>query len=104
MSKYTQAEALIGGFAVDYVIADKGYDSDAFVTIIKASGARAVIPPRNNRKTLRAYDKDIYKERNLVERMFQKLKQYRRVATRYERLAINYMTMLSLSCILIWLK
>jgi transposase len=47
---------------------------------------------------------DIYKKRNLVEHLFQKLKQFRRVATRYERLAINYLTMLSLASILIWLK
>ncbi|WP_407656510.1 transposase [Methyloglobulus morosus] len=46
----------------------------------------------------------MYKERNLVERLFQKLKEYRRVATRYERLAVNYMTMLSLASVLIWLK
>ncbi|MDD5463345.1 MAG: transposase, partial [Methylococcales bacterium] len=62
------------------------------------------LPPRSYRNISRDYDKDIYKERNLVERLFQKLKQYRRVATRYERLALNYMTMLSLVSILIWLK
>jgi transposase len=54
--------------------------------------------------TARDYDKEIYKERNLVERLFQKLKEYRRVATRYERLVVNYMTMLSLASVLIWLK
>ncbi len=86
------------------MIADKGYDTDAFVETINASGGTPVIPPRNNRKTPRDYDKEIYKERNLVERLFQKLKQFRRVATRYERLALNYITMLSLASILIWLK
>lgn len=104
VSEHTQAEALIAGFSADFVLADKGYDSDAFVEVIKGSGAAAVIPPRSNRKTPRDYDKEIYKERNLVERLFQKLKEYRRVATRYERLVINYMTMLSLACVLIWLK
>jgi transposase len=103
-SEYTQAEALIDGFRADFVLADKGYDSDAFVAAIQNSGATPVIPPKSNRKTPRDYDKDIYKERNLVERLFQKLKEYRRVATRYERLAVNYMTMLSLASILIWLK
>jgi len=103
-SEHTQAEALIEGFDADFVLADKGYDSDAFVETIKASGAIPVIPPRSNRIAPRDYDKDIYKERNLVERLFQKLKQYRRVATRYERLALNYMTMLNLACTLIWLK
>lgn len=104
VSEYTQADALIGGFRADFVIADKGYDSDAFVEAIENGGAIPVIPPRSNRKTPRDYDKDIYKERNLVERLFQQLKEYRRVATRYERLALNYMTMLSLASILIWLK
>jgi hypothetical protein len=81
---------LIEGFRADFVLADKGYDSDAFVDIIKGSGTTPVITPRSNRKTPRDYDKDIYKERNLVERLFQKLKEYRRVATHYERLALNY--------------
>lgn len=103
-SEYTQAEALIDGFHADFVIADKGYDSDAFVAAIESSGASPVIPPRSNRKTPRDYDKDIYKERNLVERLYQQLKEYRRVATRYERLAVNFMTMLNLVIILIWLK
>jgi transposase len=74
------------------------------MAVIKGNGATAVIPPRSNRKTPRDYDKDIYKERNLVERLFQKLKEYRRVANRYERLALNYMTMLNLASTLIWLK
>lgn len=104
MSEYTQAEALIGGFHAGFVLADKGYDSDAFVSAVNGSGATPVIPPKSNRKTPREYDKAIYKERNLVERFFQKLKEYRRVATRYERLAVNYMTMLSLVSIVIWLK
>jgi transposase len=95
---------LVDGFRADFVIADKGYDADTFVEIIQGIGATPVIPPRSNRKAPRVYDKDIYKERNLVERLFQKLKQYRRVATRYERLAVNYMTMLTLVSILIWLK
>jgi transposase len=97
VSEHTQAGALVEGFRADFVLADKGYDSDAFVETIKASGATPVIPPRD-------YDKDVYKERNLVDRLFQKLKEYRRVATRYGRLAVNYMTMLSLVSMLIWLK
>ena len=89
MSEYTEAEALIDGFQAAFVLADKGYDSDAFVEAINNNGAVPVIPPRSNRKVLRDYDKDLYKERNLVERLFQKLKEYRRIATRYERLARN---------------
>ena len=104
VSEYTEAEALIDGFQAAFVLADKGYDSDSFVAAIKNHGAVPVIPPKSNRKVLRDYDKDLYKERNLVERLFQKLKEYRRIATRYERLARNYMTMLNLGSILVWLK
>jgi transposase len=102
-SEYTQANALILGFQTDYIIADKGYDSDSFVDAIHTGGAEAVIPPRCNRKSLRDYDKTLYKERNLVERLFQKLKSYRRIATRYDRLARNYNAMLVLVSAVIWL-
>jgi transposase len=74
-----------------------------FVQIITQAGAVAVIPPRKNRNQPREYDREIYKERNLVERLFQKLKKFRRIATRYERLARNYLAMLYLSASLIWL-
>jgi transposase len=103
-SDYQKADDLITGFQADYVIADKGYDSDAFVLTINSIGAEAVIPPRSNRKEIRLYDEELYKERNLVERYFQKLKHYRRVATRYERLGINYSAMLALVSTVIWLK
>ncbi len=103
-SEYGQANALIDGFKTDYVVADRGYDSDEFIETIGLSGATAVIPPRSHRKTPRQYDKHIYKERNLVERFFQKIKNFRRIATRYERLAQNYLSMLQLVATVIWLK
>ena len=102
-SEYGQAELLIEGFQADYILADKGYDSDHFVSIIIDSGATPVIPSRKNRKQVRDYDRDLYKERNLVERLFQKLKHFRRIATRYERLARNYQAMLHLVAAVIWL-
>ncbi len=102
-SEYGQAEALLNGFTPDQVLADKGYDSDAFVESIQRVGAEAVIPSRKNRQQPRPLDRHIYKDRNLVERFFQKLKQFRRVATRYERLAKNYQSMLSLVSAVIWL-
>jgi transposase len=102
-SEYGQANALIEDFDADFVLADKGYDSNELVEKIKASGAVPVIPPRKNRKESREYDKELYKERNLVERLFQKLKHYRRVATRYERLGRNYMAMLFLASSIVWL-
>ena len=63
-SEYGQSKALIGGWVADYVLADKGYDSDAFIEAI------AVIPPRCHRQALREYDRELYKERNVVERFF----------------------------------
>jgi transposase len=102
-SEYEQANAMITGFQASFVLADKGYDSDNFIEAIEDGGAKAVIPPRKNRIEKRDYDKTIYKERNFVERLFQKLKHYRRIATRYERLARNYMSMLSLVATIIWL-
>ena len=91
------------GFQADYVLADKGYDSDHFVGVILENGTIPVIPSRRNRKEPRDYDKELYKERNLVERLFQKLKHYRRIETRYERLARNYQAMLCLVSTVIWL-
>jgi len=103
-SEYAQAEALIAGFEANYVLADKGYDSDAFVATITASQAIPVIPSKMNRKVPRDFDRMLYKERNRVERFFQKLKHFRRIATRYERLARNYQAMLSLASTVIWLS
>jgi transposase len=103
-SEIKQADALIEGYNADYVIADKGYDADSFVLAIESSHAIAVIPPRRNRNTAREYDAYLYQERNLVERVFQKLKNYRRIATRYERLAITYQAMLCLVATVIWLN
>lgn len=64
-------------------MADKAYDSDNILAKIKDIGATAVIPPKSNRTVQREYDKDYYKERNLVERFFCRLKQFRGIATRY---------------------
>ena len=103
-SEYTQAEALIEGFEAGYVLADKGYDSDQFVSVIEKNHAVPVIPSKKNRKVPRDFDKVLYQERNAVERFFQKLKNFRRIATRYERLARNYLAMLSLVSTVIWLN
>ena len=98
-----EAAALIEGIKAQSVIADKGYDANTFVDNIEAQGAQAVIPPRSNRLTQRAYDRHLYKDRNLVERFFCRLKQFRRIATRYEKLAQNFMSMISLASAYIWL-
>ena len=103
-SEYGQARPLVEGFNPEFVLADKGYDSDNFISKVTDCGACPVIPPRKNRLVLRDYDRELYKERNLVERLFQKLKHFRRIATRYERLARNYQSMLNLVSALIWLS
>lgn len=84
-----QAEALIEGFACEKVLADKGYDSDKFREVIASKGAEAVIPPKRSRKELIPYDKDVYQDRNLVERFFNKIKNFRRIATRYDKTALS---------------
>lgn len=99
----TQAHTLIAGLHPQAVVGDKGYDADALVTLIHAAGAKAVIPPRNNRHEQRDYDRHVYKDRNLVERFFNRLKQFRRIATRYEKLANNFISLLNLVCAYIWL-
>ena len=85
------------------VIADKGYDSDAILELVGSYGALAVIPPTRSRKVRRRYDKALYKERNHVERFFCRIKQYRGLATRYEKTAASYLAMLHLACLRLWL-
>ena len=74
----TQAPTLIRGYTCQYIIADAAYDSDALRETIVAQGAVAVIRPRKNRVEDRPYDKEVYKRRNVIERFFHRLKQYRR--------------------------
>ena len=99
-----QAEALIEGFDFDKLIADKGYDSDKFRAVIVAAGGEAVIPSTASRSQAIRYDKHTYKERNLVERFFCWIKQFRRIATRYEKTATSFAAMLHLAAALAWLS
>jgi putative transposase len=98
------AHTLIEGLVADAAIADKGYDADHLHAKIAETGAEIVIPPKQNRKVQRPYDADLYKERNLIERFFNKLKQFRRVATRYDKVLANFMGFVKLAAIAIWLK
>jgi transposase len=98
-----QGEALIKGHDAEAVIADKGYDGDDFVAAIEASGAEPVIPPKKNRIFKRDYDKHLYKERNLAERFINRIKQYRRVATRYEKTARNFLAFVQVAAIMVLL-
>jgi len=73
------------------LIADKVCDRDAFLALIAQMGAQAVIPPKSNRIEQRQYDENLYADRNKIERFYNKAKQYRRLATRYEKTARNYL-------------
>jgi transposase len=98
-----QGKALIRGHDSKAVIADKGYDGDDFVAAIEASGAAVVIPPKKNRIFKREYDRHLYKERNLAERFINRIKQYRRVATRYEKTARNFLGFVHVAAIMVLL-
>lgn len=99
-----QASEMIAGFKPDYVLADRAYDADRFMDQIYEAGAQPVIPPRRHRRYQHPYDRSLYKERNQIERMFAKLKEFRRVATRYDKLLANFMGFVKIAAIQIWLK
>ena len=96
-----QAPALIAGYSPTYVIADTAYDSDPLRAKIDDQNAIAVIRPRRNRLEDRPYDQEVYKLRNIIERFFHRLKQYRRVATRYDKYASRYLGFVYFATILI---
>ena len=89
---------------VEITIADKGYDSEPFVKLLQGKGIEAVIPSRQNRKSPRDYDKHWYKMRNMVERTFNWLKRYRRIATRYEKTGQNFLGFFQLGCVMMLLR
>jgi transposase len=84
------------------LVADKCYDSQALREWLEARGTKAVIPPRANRKNQYDYDKAIYRQRNVIERMFCRLKDWRRIATRFDRNVKNFMSAIALAAIVIW--
>ena len=97
------AANLIDHFPAQAVVADKGYDADHFVAKVEASGAKAVIPPRSNRTTQRSFDRHLYQDRNLIERFFARIKHFRRIATRYDKLATSFLSFVHLACTFVWL-
>ena len=99
----TQSDKLIAGLEGEYVIADKGYDSNKFVELIESMGMEAVIPPRSNRKSPRAYDAELYRERNIVERFIHKIKNYRRIACRFDKLSLRYLGFLQFVSAFMWI-
>jgi len=100
----TQAYVLIEGVKATYALMDKAYDADRLIEQLKQQGIIPVIPPKSNRKEIREYDKHIYKERNLIECFIGKLKQFRRVFSRFEKWAKNYMYFVRFAAALIWLR
>ena len=100
----TQADDLIAAFDFERVIADRSYDADEFLSRIAENEAEAVIPPRKSRKEQREYDHHLYKERHLIERFFNKIKHYRRLFSRLEKLDQRHLGFLSFAGALIWLR
>ena len=87
-----------------FAIMDKGYDSDPIRVYVNQLGGVAVIALNSSRSIKPAFDQHLYRERHRIENLFAKLKAFRRIATRYEKLHSTFAAMLSLSCLLIWLK
>lgn len=81
---------------------DKAYDSDAVCKQIEAQGGQAVIPSKSNRKLQRVIDTEAYKRRNIIERFFCRIKQFRRIATRYDKLAMRYASFVLIASALVW--
>lgn len=98
-----QAIPLLKNQKASFVIGDKGYDSNEIVQSIELMGAVAVIPSRACRKNSRDHDAYIYKERNIIERLFQRLKNFRKIAMRYEKIKQNFEGLIYLASIMLWL-
>lgn len=99
----TQAEALLAGLPAGCVIADKGYDVERLVLGLEARGVTVCIPPRSN-SPQRPWSKTLYRERNVVERAIARLKQYRRIATRYDKTVRSYEAFTHLAACALWLN
>ena len=98
------AKALLDGFDAGAVLADRAYDNNDLRAFIASIGAEAVIPSTRSRKTPIAHDRIAYRDRNRIERCFNKLKHFRRFATRYDRRAIHYLAFIHLAAAILWLR
>ncbi len=99
-----QAIALISGFFARHFLADRGYDSNEILTQAALQGMSPVISPKRNREEQRAYDKELYKARHLVENAFLHLKQWRGIATRYAKNAASFLAAIHIRCIFLWVS
>jgi len=102
--KAAVAELLAAHPAPGDVVADRGYDARAVLDLIAARGGRGHIPTQRDRKVQRTVDPALYRQRNLVERFFNKLKNFRAIATRYEKSARNYLAAILTACSRLWLR
>jgi putative transposase len=103
VSDYQGARALIPHFpAAKHLLADRGYDADWFRSDLQNKGIEPCIPPKKNRRTQHHYDKMLYRQRHKVENMFGKLKDWRRIATRYDRCAHTFFSAILIAAIVIW--
>ena len=100
----TQAPDLIAEFDFEHLIADRSYDSDDFLDLVRAHEAQPVIPPRANRHLQRDYDRHLYRERHLIECFVNKIKRYRRIFSRFDKLDTAYLGFLCFVGALIWLR
>lgn len=99
------ADVLLEDIEAPMLLANKGYDADERVIgRLEGQGKTAVIPPKKNRKQPREYDKELYKERHRIENFFAKLKQYRGIATRYDKLAESFLGGIYLAATIVWLN
>jgi transposase len=104
-SDKTVAPLLIEGLKPDRdLVADRGYDARAIVDLVERQGGRAHIPTCRDRKIQRSVDRELYRQRNLVERFFNKLKHFRRIATRYDKTARNFLAATLLAATRLWLR
>jgi len=104
-SDKTTFPTLIDGLPLAHdVVADRGFFARAIIEQIEANGAKAHIPSQSNVRIRRVVDPDIYRQRNLIERFFCKLKHFRRIATRYDKLARNFLAALLLASTCLWLR
>jgi transposase len=104
MHESRHAISLLVGVEAECVLGDRAYDGSPIREAIAAMGADAVIPPHPRRKEPASYDRYLYRARHAIENLFAKLKQYRSLATRYDKTMRNYSAMVAIACLLTWLR
>ena len=99
------ADALLPDMKADILLADKAFDADQrVIEPLQKAGKTCVIPPKSNRKNPRPFDKEMYKARHLIENFYARLKQFRAIATRYDKTARNFLAAIHLAATIVWLN